>query len=519
MANSDTVNFGVTDYCVSLAMLGASLGIGLYHCVRGNRTTDDFLLASRSMSPAPIALSLTATYISSISVLGIMGEVYGHGILAIWFTVGVVLGVLIATHVFIPVLFPLKLDSINEYLERRFRSTAVKRLVMFTTSVSSLLYLGVCLYAPTLALESVTPIKSEVYIVLLGLIVTAYSSFGGMKAVVWTDAFQAIFLILGVIISIILATVVAGGPAQVWRTASEHGRADAFDMRLGLFVRHTTLNTLMKNTVTITAQYAFHQTTVQRLATLKSLHMAKVVLYLNMLGLASLMFLMHMGGMSIFAVYAGCDPITRGFISKKDQILPFFVMDYLGFLKGIPGLFVACLLCGTMSSISSFLNSLPTILWKDFISELAYFRTASERTRTYCTKLLSMFCSFRLTSSSKKATHCATMRVSSGHKRRAVQWAQKKGCPVGTKEGLSSGHKRSEPLDYFYGISYTYFSTLGCFTCMVVALVISFITGAEKLENINPSHVVHCWRKHVGRPSSVPSESYPEKHTDSSTAP
>jgi hypothetical protein len=67
-----------------------------------------------------------------------------------------------------------------------------------------------------------------------------------------------------------------------------------------------------------------------------------------MLGLASIMLLLILGGLSIFAVYAGCDPITLGFISRKDQILPYFIMDYLGFLQGIPGLFVACLICGTM---------------------------------------------------------------------------------------------------------------------------------------------------------------------------
>jgi Na+/proline symporter len=75
MGVSTAVNFGAVDYCVFVAMLGISLGIGFYHCVRGNKTTEDFLLASRSMSPVPIALSLTATFISSISILG---ETYGY---------------------------------------------------------------------------------------------------------------------------------------------------------------------------------------------------------------------------------------------------------------------------------------------------------------------------------------------------------------------------------------------------------------------------------------------------------
>jgi sodium-coupled monocarboxylate transporter 8/12 len=65
-----TSKFGVVDYCVFTVMLVGSLGIGFFHCLRGKNTTHDFLLAGRSMSPWPIALSLIATYISSISILG-----------------------------------------------------------------------------------------------------------------------------------------------------------------------------------------------------------------------------------------------------------------------------------------------------------------------------------------------------------------------------------------------------------------------------------------------------------------
>ncbi|XP_047737454.1 sodium-coupled monocarboxylate transporter 2-like [Hyalella azteca] len=368
MADIGAANFGAVDYCVFVAMLGISLGIGFNHCVRGNKTTEDFLLASKSMSPVPIAFSLTATLVSSVSILGM------------------VFGMLIAIHVFIPVIYPLRLDSINEYLERRFRSHLVKNLVMFMTSVAILINLGIGLYAPTLALESVTPITSVTYVLVLGFIVTIYSSFGGMKAVVWTDVFQTIVIVLGVIVIVISTTVIAGGPVQVWRIGSEYHRTDALDWRFGLFVRHTVFNTVLKDLIIVTAQYAFHQSTVQRLATLRNLQMARMVLYLNMIGVVFILTLLILGGLCIFAVYAGCDPITLGLISRKDQILPYFVIDYLGFLHGIPGLFVACLVCGTLSTISSLLNSLTTMVWKDIMCEITFFKTASENVRTITTK-------------------------------------------------------------------------------------------------------------------------------------
>lgn len=68
----------------------------------------------------------------------------------------------------------------------------------------------------------------------------------------------------------------------------------------------------------------------------------------NSIGLNSLLVLLLLCGMGVFAVYAGCDPISLGIVSKKDQMLPLYVMQYLGFLKGVPGLFVACLFSGTL---------------------------------------------------------------------------------------------------------------------------------------------------------------------------
>ena len=47
-------------------------------------------------------------------------------------------------------------------------------------------------------------------------------------------------------------------------------------------------------------------------------------------------------GVVIFANYADCDPLTAGIIESRDQIVPYFVMDKLGYLPGVPGLFVAC---------------------------------------------------------------------------------------------------------------------------------------------------------------------------------
>lgn len=53
-------------------------------------------------------------------------------------------------------------------------------------------------------------------------------------------------------------------------------------------------------------------------------------------------------GIVLFATYEGCDPLAAGLITKKDQILPFYVMDRLSSIPGLPGLFVACIFSGAL---------------------------------------------------------------------------------------------------------------------------------------------------------------------------
>ena len=68
----------------------------------------------------------------------------------------------------------------------------------------------------------------------------------------------------------------------------------------------------------------------------------------NIPGMVALMFLAAFAGLVIFAVYVDCDPLKAGYIKKKDQIIPYYVMDKLGHLKGLPGIFLATLFSGAL---------------------------------------------------------------------------------------------------------------------------------------------------------------------------
>ena len=92
----------------------------------------------------------------------------------------------------------------------------------------------------------------------------------------------------------------------------------------------------------------------------------------------------------MFAFYHDCDPIKTGQVTTKDQIFPMFVMQMVGDIPGVPGLFVAGVFSGALSSVSSGLNSLAAVFLNDFIKVSSCCTEMSERAKTITSKLVTI---------------------------------------------------------------------------------------------------------------------------------
>ena len=107
--------FTGADYAVFASCLAVSVLIGLYYgCTGGKqRTNEEFLLADRNMHPLPVALSLVASFISAITVLGTPAEVYIYGTM-FWIFAFAYIGAGFVTALFIPIFFGIDITSANE---------------------------------------------------------------------------------------------------------------------------------------------------------------------------------------------------------------------------------------------------------------------------------------------------------------------------------------------------------------------------------------------------------------------
>ncbi|NXI53685.1 SC5A8 protein, partial [Chloroceryle aenea] len=390
--------FTVWDYVVFAAMLVISAVIGVYYaCVGGGqKTSKDFLMGGRSMSAVPVALSLTASFMSAVTVLGTPAEIYRYGAIFCIFAITYGLVVLCSAEIFLPVFYKLGITSTYEYLELRFnkylRLCGTVLFIIQTASKPqscSTLYTGIVIYAPALALNQVTGFDLWGAVVATGVVCTFYCTLGGLKAVVWTDVFQVGIMVAGFSSVIIRAVVVQDGIGRIVNDSYYGGRLNFWDFNPNPLQRHTFWTIVIGGTFTWTGIYGVNQSQVQRYIACKSRFHAKLSLYINLVGLWAILACATLCGLALYSIYKDCDPWTAKQVSALDQLMPYLVLDILHDFPGLPGLFVASAYSGTLSTVSSSINALAAVTVEDLIKP--YFRSLSEKKLSWISMGMSLF--------------------------------------------------------------------------------------------------------------------------------
>ncbi|XP_067312186.1 solute carrier family 5 member 6 isoform X1 [Pseudorasbora parva] len=360
--------FTIIDYVIFALLLVASMSIGLYYAFTGGRqsTTQEFLFADRSMKCLPLSLSLMATFQSAVAVIGTPAEVYTNGTQYWFIGCSYILGLLIPAHIFIPVFYRLHLTSVYQYLELRF-CKAVRMCGTVTFIFQMVIYVGVGIYTPALALNAVTGFHLWGAVLATGLVCTIYTALGGLKAVVWTDVFQTVVMFTGQLAVIIVGVQQAGGLSETWVKVRDGGRISGFDLNPDPTVRHTFWTLGVGGVFLMLSLYGVNQAQVQRYLSSRTEREAVMSCYMVFPCLQVALMLSCLMGLVMYACYGNNSPLEQQYITSKDQMVLYFVMDTLQNFPGLPGLFVACLFSASLSTISSALNSLATVTMVDLI--------------------------------------------------------------------------------------------------------------------------------------------------------
>uniref|UniRef100_A0A7G3AYE8 Putative sodium/solute symporter n=2 Tax=Lutzomyia longipalpis TaxID=7200 RepID=A0A7G3AYE8_LUTLO len=230
-----------------------------------------------------------------------------------------------------------------------------------------MLFVPAVIYTPALAFSQVSGINLHLVTPIICAICIFYTTVGGLKAVVYTDALQFILMVGATLIVMFLGVRTLGGFSGVWEAAERGGRIILFNMdlnpRLGMSFWTVTLGL----SVTWISLVGVTQSSVQRFLSLPDMKKARKSAFIFALGLIFIKSCCIFVGLIMYTKYESCDPYSMGVVKKLDQILPFFIMDVGSSIPGLPGLFIAGIFSAALSSMSTSLNTLAGTIYEDFM--------------------------------------------------------------------------------------------------------------------------------------------------------
>ena len=362
--------FGATDYSVFIGTLIISLSIGIFYAIsdknKRRSSPDDYFLAGRKSKTFPVTLSFVVTFQSSLLILANPVEVYSYGMTFCLFIVGLTLSYIVAAVFIVPVLYPLRITSVNKYFHLRYGDHLVRYLVVLTGVIYSIFYMGSVIYGTCVAAEVVIGIPYWVTVLLYSLVTTIYTSIGGIKAVVWTDVFQFMIMTLGIVAVLIKSTADAGGVSNVAKLARDRLIINEFS--IDPRIRYTVWNTSF-GSITMFLYLCVSQSGIQRISSIPNLRSARLVYILSTPFFAVLFVMASLEGVTTFAYYSsiGCDLLNTKIIENVNELLPYTVTKLFHDIPGINGLFIASLSSAALSTLSSCLSSLSAITYDDVI--------------------------------------------------------------------------------------------------------------------------------------------------------
>jgi SSS family transporter len=367
------LDFGVVNWVVVAVYLLGMVGIGYWFMKRESASTTDAYFRGGQRVPFWVAgLSIFATMLSAITFMAVPGTAYAtnwNGYIGQW---PILIIVPLVVMFYLPFYRRLNITTAYEYLEKRF-NVATRVIGSITFMLFHVGRVAIVLYLPALALSSVTDINIFAAIAVIGVLCVIYTVMGGIEAVVWTDAIQALVLIGGALLCFgLIVSQVDGGISAVGSAMSEQGKGITASWSFGdLSIAKGSTSGFVLFVAFMMANlpsYTSGQDVVQRYVTTPSEKDAARALWMN-IGMVLIGSAIFFGlGTALFVFYQDQPELMDPALPAKDSVLPFFIMQNLP--MGVAGLIIAGVFAAAQSTISSSLNSVATAFVTDVYGRL-----------------------------------------------------------------------------------------------------------------------------------------------------
>jgi len=350
------------DWFSLIAYLGAVCFLGLFFA-RRNTSFSKYMFGGGAVPWIAVGISLIATSVSATTFLGNPADVFKNNMTYIMCNIGGVLSLLIVNFVFIPRIRNLKIKSAYELLENVY-SRKVRLLASVFYCLHLLLRTGILLYGPALILSSMLGTNIYIAIFITGFLAIAYTWFGGIQAVIWTDVMQFAVLMGGGLVVLLVTSNAIGGFGEMWTLASEAGKTKWIDFSMDPANARTLLSAGIIYTVFEIAIRGCDQQFVQRYLSCKNVRAAQYSSFLSVfLGfLVGLVFYSVGASLYVFYKMKFIAELPEG--TAVNEVFPHFILNSLP--AGVTGLLVAAIMAAAMSSLDSAITALSNTTIVDF---------------------------------------------------------------------------------------------------------------------------------------------------------
>jgi Na+/proline symporter len=250
---------------------------------RRNVGIEGYFLANRRLPWFAIGLSVMATQASAITYIGTTGQGYEFGMGFVQMYLGLPIAMVVICILFVPFFYRLKVYTVYEYLESRF-DAKTRALASFLFLVSRGLAAGIVLYAPAIVLSVIFGWDETVTVLIMAAVTIAYTTLGGITAVIWTDVVQMLMMFGGIALALIVlfAELPAGvGVGDVAFIGGIQDKWQAVDWSFDLSNQYTVWSGLIGYFFLALAYFGCDQSQAQRFLTARSLTHSRLGLIFN----------------------------------------------------------------------------------------------------------------------------------------------------------------------------------------------------------------------------------------------
>ena len=357
------------DWGAIAVYVAGMLAVGWYYS-RRVKTTEDYLLGGRNMRPWAVGLSLFATLLSTLTYVALPGEIIKHGPMIASGIIASPFVVMVVGWVLIPHIMKLRVTSAYEILQARL-GASIRMMGSSIFLTIRLFWMAAIIYAtsskillPVLGLDATW--YPWICVVLVS-VTLAYTSMGGLRAVVFTDVVQTFILVGGALLTLATITAIMGGVGGWWPTTWPESWQEpkfGFETDARVTVGFAFLSAFVWHICTAGSD----QMAIQRYLSTRDVRGARRAVITQIATDGTVMILIALMGLSLFAYFHANPhrvPDGQTIYANADQLFPQFIV--FGLPIGISGLVVAGLLATAMSSLSSGVNSSCSVITVDFI--------------------------------------------------------------------------------------------------------------------------------------------------------